>query len=1196
MVSSYFDYYHPLIQQNANGLKLVLGGTGLGKTSAIANVVAQAETERKYIYCANRIQLLNEMAEHLTQHAIGYRHLKNDTEVLIDIFGNPQSRAIFDSLLQDDRVQKYTEHIRRTTGLTLSVPDVQQACQAIRDVMDAPQAKASPVFRQLLGMQTSKVMNFFKRIMIEAATPAIKTNRALSQQDHPWFSNHPVIQALFPYMVFKRDPAVKVLLVTIQKAFFGFFDGTKNVSLTSFQGQDSGYVFFLDEFDFLESNLIDLICEDEAITEPFKFVQYFYEAMQQNKLPLPEYPVDPQIRQEIEVITEQVAKLSRQYGINFPQINHFTCTHLQDIKADLAHRGRDRRSQDGGQGITIFQTNRTIANVPIYLQETARAFDIVTEKTPLSAYILFNTVYNATCRILYLFRDLDPHAIIRAEMMRHCFETTIFRADIERIHQLPPKTQQQPTQFQKLLDSGYGLYEIQDLQQESDRDEVKLRHYSIHTTPERILRSLATHNLVFGLSATADLPRCVRNFSADWLHSQPLTLAYHETTLADVQIIQSLNDEKQRQRGNQVTLLRAEPLQHQPLLDFIEAVARDEAFGNDDTTRKYRAQRVKHFFATLLWIQQTRDPAALATDTHVLFFSSFKQIEYVLQTHPISEDGLFTVQAMSVPRATARSGFTYYELTLGQTSFIIILYDANQAQEIEREEDIKEAFYKLFWQEKPVLLVTTYPSAGNGVNLQYYPDAASRAAGSEHQTDFKGLHLLDSPFFYFDRVESTKTTQENDTSLKKNIWYMAKLYTAKLISEAQFMAFLSNIRDPNLNSRYLQGRDTREDAKLNQLATFIQALGRIERVWTPMADQIIRLDANVYAVFEDFCTQAVYADLRQQREAIISSNLRSVFAQVTAQAQSRGREIERRKDERLAEINQQTQRCVAELLEQLAAFRRGDLQAQTARSDWLDLREAVLKHDFHAEILHKYRCLFETAYFHDGELYINTDLELVPHTHQDSSYRPWQLNRVYNHVTANPHTRRYFETRGYELGFNNTRQLFFTPYCYQAILTGAVGEAGIAALFEEEGIPLAPAEVPSALFELADTKVAGQPWYIDCKNYQEHTLHNFSLPVADPDWRPKLNDVDFQARARAKLQAIDAFHAPPETNKLIYVNLASTETWTRRYVTADFRDVGDDFAAARIIVIPGVLDALNPKTYCQGFKVFLKHIQEAMLS
>lgn len=68
----YFEYYNRTIQQDTNGLKLVLGGTGLGKTTAIVDVVKHAETDRKFIYCANRIQLLNEMAQKLKQAGIGY--------------------------------------------------------------------------------------------------------------------------------------------------------------------------------------------------------------------------------------------------------------------------------------------------------------------------------------------------------------------------------------------------------------------------------------------------------------------------------------------------------------------------------------------------------------------------------------------------------------------------------------------------------------------------------------------------------------------------------------------------------------------------------------------------------------------------------------------------------------------------------------------------------------------------------------------------------------------------------------------------------------------------------------------------------------------------------------------------------------------------------------------------------------------
>lgn len=60
----YSDYYHCAIEKHRIGLKLVLCGTGLGKTSGIRDVVQNpAYQQRKFIYCANRKQLIEEMAQ-----------------------------------------------------------------------------------------------------------------------------------------------------------------------------------------------------------------------------------------------------------------------------------------------------------------------------------------------------------------------------------------------------------------------------------------------------------------------------------------------------------------------------------------------------------------------------------------------------------------------------------------------------------------------------------------------------------------------------------------------------------------------------------------------------------------------------------------------------------------------------------------------------------------------------------------------------------------------------------------------------------------------------------------------------------------------------------------------------------------------------------------------------------------------------
>jgi hypothetical protein len=77
----------------------------------------------------------------------------------------------------------------------------------------------------------------------------------------------PVVQALFPFIAFKRDPQKRLLLVTAQKGFRRFFDGETSTNLAGMR--DTHYVVFLDEFDFLEAEITDIVCGAPQIEQPF---------------------------------------------------------------------------------------------------------------------------------------------------------------------------------------------------------------------------------------------------------------------------------------------------------------------------------------------------------------------------------------------------------------------------------------------------------------------------------------------------------------------------------------------------------------------------------------------------------------------------------------------------------------------------------------------------------------------------------------------------------------------------------------------------------------------------------------------------------------------------------------------------------------------------------------------------------------
>ena len=526
--------------------------------------------------------------------------------------------------------------------------------------------------------------------------------------------------------------------MTLQKAFYGFFDGRQTLNLTRLQNADGGYVIFLDEFDFLENDLVGLICRSPQIDDPFHFVELFYSAMLRHKLPLESYPLSPNIRDRIQEIISIIDDL-RGEGLHFPTINQFT----GDINQFTGH---DRQKSPA-----IFRTRHTMSTGLLYLHETNRAFHIVSEPDsaygePYSALRLFSTVSQACERILLLFKELEKDdEIIHREMRRHCFQNTTFPEQMALISQFSRAGHEQRSQLGTLLDTGYSLYDIDDLQQRTDRDEVDVRHYSMYLTPEMILASLVRHNLVFGLSATADIPRMVHHFNLDWLSQQVTVIPVDDT---DVEIIRGCNQQKAKARGNHMHMVVLGDLDsnnpYQRKLDqFLSAVATDEDFGQD-TRFGHLKRRTQQFFAALLWMCVHSG----GDSTHLLFLNTFRQIKLVFDRYQTQDEQLFVVT-----KRPSTPWFDVYELTLQERQFTVVFYNAQLANMVRQNHKAQQMFDALFWEGRPVVVVTQYLSVGNGVNLQYRP-----AEGSQEQRDFTHIGLLEAPYFYFTDTPRLKRT------------------------------------------------------------------------------------------------------------------------------------------------------------------------------------------------------------------------------------------------------------------------------------------------------------------------------------------------------------------------------------------------------------------------------------------------------
>jgi hypothetical protein len=1167
-MSNYAQYYRRIIQAHTKGLKLVVGGTGLGKTrGAREAILTSPPTDPKSLYIANRKQLIEEMATQLdpTTFVIVPRDLE---AVQLTLRGH---RAALYALLSDRTFKMYVDSYNAYNSWKVDIAAARQACKDLEE-FSTRDPYIQRRLEEMMDGQARRVLDVFKAALFASGG---KRGDTSAYQD---LIDHPVIQSLFPCIAFKRKPHLRLMLITLHKAFYGFFDGKKTLSLTGLRDEEGGYHIYLDEFDFLENDLVDLICRSREISDPFLFVELFYRTMARHKLPLEQYPfsVKP-IRDRIVKITELVEQFEDEH-LRFPELNQFTSL----LTRDGGYKGKKgvRRSP------AIFRTQHTISTSPLYLYQTERSFELVARPDPVrgkpySALRFFGTVSYACQLALSLFKDLEKEdPVIHREMVRQCFRGTDFPEQMARLSHYARIDETPLTTRASLLEGGYSLYDIKDLQQITDREEVEVRHYGMSLTPEAILYTLAQHNLVFGLSATIDIPRQVHNFDLDWLEQKQVLI---KTDDEDRAIVRQLNLAKADARKNHIHLdvlhgLDPADSYQQRLDQFLQSVSTEEDFGNE-TGGGHLKQRVRLFFSVLLWIAKRIEEKPDGDYTSLLFFTSFKQIKFVFDRYPTPDDGLF-----AITKREETHWFEVYDIFMRERHFTVVFYNAQLSKAVRQSKEAQRAFDSLFWEPQPVIVVTQYLTAGNGVNLQYLPHKDS---DEEDRRDFTIIGLLERPYYYFSPLDDDQTAEEQAATLKENIWYLAKLFFSKTISEQQFRQLLSTLNHPDpWNNLYRSHADTQIDALYNDISTFIQALGRIERTWKKTPDQTVLLSPEVDLRLQMFCSPA-FDEVREGREAIISENLRQVFEQASARRSHIARQVRRDKDSRLWPQNEQCRSAIGQLLVRIAGLRQGK-DDQEARKLWEHLRIAALKHDFKDETLHRFACVADSPYYQKGLLVLTPQMDCLPVELRQHDSFPWDMNILYRTIRLNPVIFDHFKGEGYELSFDHPNKEFFTPYCYQAILAGAIGEEAIRALLLHEGISFEP--MPNRLFEAADMKINGRPWYIDGKHYSDWTMGRFALPPTDPAWHPKLNEEHLKRRAQEKLEAISCYHGEP--GKLIYINLTSHYPRPLDYYTCDFRPV-ESYAEASIIVVQGALQQDAAGLPQHAFELFCRDLKRA---
>ena len=150
----------------------------------------------------------------------------------------------------------------------------------------------------------------------------------------------------------------------------------------------------------------------------------------------------------------------------------------------------------------------------------------------------------------------------------------------------------------------------------------------------------------------------------------------------------------------------------------------------------------------------------------------------------------------------------------------------------------------------------------------------------------------------------------------------------------------------------------------------------MERAWDKTPHQVALLSPEVFRSFQAMLAEE-YESIREQRAPFTSPNLQALMDAVAHKTASFEREARRRRDTRLHGSNERSREAIRELVARLETVRRQGKDLE-ARRDWEELRQAVLRHDFHAKVVGRYHCATTSPYYSQGRLNLTTELDVLP--------------------------------------------------------------------------------------------------------------------------------------------------------------------------------------------------------------------------
>ena len=951
---------------------------------------------------------------------------------------------------------------------------------------------------------------------------------------------HAWIRRIFPAIAWK-DEQQHLLILTTQKLFNSFYDGEKKVRMSS--TQLAGKVIFIDEFDYQADILQSLLAQAQHIQEPPEFLALLLQNGQHvlKRLQDVQTAPAPQLYQALKELVEALKRDLNTKGID-----------LQRSKA-LVVSASDREAGRPFQQKYLFRSDHLITSEPLALQQTEKGFEVggvdqakessvdvgdflrVMEKyiwqlsllTTRFAHNEFEA-YGYSVRLSRMLfdpaNDYRPSHYSRTVPNLALF--SLPQASLPELKALSHSNLLPNTQIH-LRGLTTWLLKKDESELELDPERVQIKRALLSTSPEGLLVSLASRNLVFSLSATSYIERALGHFDVRWIESALRYIAQardpvciqsflgdcfearpkswfskpipYVTNAADSQLqkqlIQSLVQAKARVRQTQLEAVVHnfdQAIEHHDFKE-IEQHLSAEFFDVSDRGFTY-TYRKKLLFKLLFVMRQAAQ--SIEHKGHLVFVNSIRYLRKWLR-HVTAEMSRRSVEWLQVDETSlqypeAMRGFeeVFVPLTIDGTPLWICLLNA----EAQKKSGFAEAYQAAFETNRSVVVLTQVASATNGINLDYF------VPSTKNQMDLSALYLIETTHFYFSTWSDEKAGGEEMAHAGFQLRNLEKLVRSAELSRKQQRQYImplmtnSEYRIQELNRLYKKASDYIK----NVAADVQQQVGRIERAWSYVPKVTVHVCETLAVHLERYTQLPVcshnrhwMSDLNNQlldQLLITNQKKQSLMALLMTQVQNGQQAVEM--------IDQQ-------LIPALGAVRAGKLALDEVQTLWHQLGRAVLQMDLawrpepnflNWDVELKDWACFERPResLETGEVWYDSVNWQFFSTYRAGLQR-YQPQALYQVVQRQPAILDWFNRKGYRPTlepFASTleEQLALHPKVIQRILQGRLGEEAIRGLLDEAGFSTSLNAIHASVFERYDFEVLGANTFIDAKYWSSQSL------------------------------------------------------------------------------------------------------------